>query len=86
MPGRVPDIAAPMEGLEQLLLILVRDADALIANDAHRVRPVPFHCEMHRRSRLRIFYSVAQQIRENVPEQSFIRVGFRVERSSATIR
>ena len=35
------DVATAMKGLEQSLLIVFRNADSLIANGAHRVRPVP---------------------------------------------
>src|ERR1035438_1505630 len=53
-PGTAPDVAAAAKGLEQLLLILRRNPNPPITNDAYGVRPVPGHREMHRRSRLRI--------------------------------
>src|ERR1035441_9075675 len=53
-PGTAPDVASATKGLEQLLLILLRNANPLITKDAHRVRPVSLNHETHRRSGLRI--------------------------------
>ena len=75
--GTSSHIAAPMEGLEQLLLIDVGDADPLIANDAYGFSSVAFHCKMYLCSRFRILHSVAQEIREDVPEQPFVRFRFK---------
>src|SRR5258705_7922845 len=65
-----PDIASAMEGFEQVLLIFSGNADSPVANDAHCVGPIPLDREQDRRARLRVFHCVAQEICENVTEQS----------------
>ena len=70
-------VAAAVKDLEQVLLIFLRNADPMITNGTHCVTPIPFNRELHRRSRLRILHSVAQEICKNVPEQSLVRLGLR---------
>src|SRR5882724_10604666 len=78
-PGAGPraHIAAAMKRLEQMLPVRLRNADALVADDTHRIRSVPVDRKMHHLVRLRIFHGVAQDINEDVAEQAFIRPGFR---------
>src|SRR6185436_2555327 len=38
-----PDVAAAMKGFEQALLVLLRNANAAVTNDADRVAPAALH-------------------------------------------
>ena len=71
-PRTASDVAAATKGLKQLPLILLRNANAPITNDAHGVRPVALNRELHRRSGLRILNGVTQEVGKDVPEQLFI--------------
>jgi hypothetical protein len=78
-PGARPrsNVAATMKGLEQMLLIFLRNADPLVLDGAYCIRPGPLNFEAHRCPRLRIFHGVTQEICKNVPQQSFISVRWR---------
>ena len=47
-----PHVAAAMKGFEQLLLVLLRNANPLVTNHAHRIRSIALDQEMDGRSRL----------------------------------
>ncbi len=65
-----------MEGVEQVPLILLRNANPVVANNANDVRSVPLDDKMNSGSRLGVFHRVGQEVGENVPEQSFICLRF----------
>ena len=73
-PWPAADISASMESLEQILLVVQVNADPLITNCANRFLPVPSKDETYGTPGLGIFYGVAQDICENVPQQSFVRI------------
>ena len=74
--GASADVGAPMKGFKQMLLILRRDPDPVIAHHAHNVLRLAANGELYARPGLGIFYRVAQQVCKDVSEQSFIREGF----------
>src|SRR5207249_8447819 len=49
--GTRPDVASAMKGFEQLLLIVLRNANPVVTHDADGVLAIPLHREMHDRSR-----------------------------------
>jgi len=61
-----------MKGLEQMRVILLRDADAFVANDADHVASVARHKEVHRCPFFGILHRVAEQVAKNLGKQPFV--------------
>src|SRR5258708_2887298 len=79
--GTGPDVASAMEGLEQLLLVLIGNANPLVANLADCIASVPLAREAHEGPWLGIFHGVAEQVGKDVSKEPF--VGLRLGRNSA---
>jgi hypothetical protein len=73
--GSRPYIPAAMESLEQLLLIVLGNANPPIANHAHGSVPILLNREVDRRSCFGVFHRIAKQVREDMSEEPLI--GFR---------
>lgn len=77
--GACSDVAAAMEGFEQMLLVLVGNADSMVTNGAHGIGGVLLDGKVDGRAALRIFDGITEEIGENVAEQPFIRMGVQRE-------
>src|SRR5262245_24031701 len=70
--GTITHIRSAVERREQVLLILRRYPDSLVANYAHGVRARSSDRELDYGTRVGIFHRVAQEISQDVSEQSFV--------------
>src|SRR5262245_377515 len=63
-----------MKGGKQHLLVLVRNPNSLIADDAKNISGIALDSKTDARSRFGVFHRVAQEIVQNMYQQSFVRV------------
>src|SRR5436190_5371519 len=67
--GTRANVAAAVETLEELLLVLLRDANTVIPNGADSIGSIAFQSETHGRPGFRIFHGIGQEICKDMTEQ-----------------
>src|SRR5690242_19465014 len=63
-----------MKGGEQLFLVLFGNSDALVNNGADEIAPILLENKFDGCTGFRILHGIAQEIRENMTEQTLVRV------------
>src|SRR5262245_44423933 len=78
--GTIAHIRPAVERREQVLLILRRYPNSLVAHHAHGVRTRSSDRELDGGAGLRVFHRIAQESGEDVARQSFVCFGWRRNR------
>ena len=83
--GPASDVGAAMKGGKQHLLIVLRNPDSLIANNAQQLQRNRARPQTGRRLRFGVFHRVTQEVGQNVRQQSLVRMRWREGRAQRKI-